>query len=849
MRRTRRNRGSIVLLVVGLLTIIAMLGSTFVFVSRMDRRQSKAIAESAPIDGVADDILRRILEDRLADLHISNQNMVYGDATTVSDHIDAIHEKCDRILASPERVGGRWAQVSNLGNLSASQVKNVASTNLADTDGDGIGDAILWDTGISNGAGSSYWVAIRVLDLSGMVNVNTAYLTSVSAERDHVLPLHNISLRNLIGDPAYRTVHISRRGTTRREILDYEDEYNIRTLDPKPLPGRYYLPFDMSDMVALAWRRNNAPTTLGRLFREVGNTYNNASPHLTVMSTSRILVPAPVTGETAQVYKADLNRDDYGKLFNAFYNAIPMKASGFVSGMSDAERTRSRKLLAAQMAVNVIDFTDEGDEVTYRDKDSSGNSLQSAAGGEAVAVFGIERQPFVTEAFGKWYREVPEEEGQPAEDRYYYAVELLNPYTTTIDLGDYKIADQKLSGAIKPGGRVVIVSDKGSIVVSTDGAPTVVEIANLDLKGGATITRKVGSHEVIMGKVPPITLPQPKDNDRTTKNLIWPDVLKKAQYTMDIPPQELTNKFTHDYTNKDLGTMTGGNSKLGTTNPDAPVGNQEPCPVYVRNGMMISLGDLCRIFHVGPSTTKSLREQLGAGGGISVGRMDPAGNPGTYGDQLTADIPVGALLANYVMVGSPLADLDSGGDAIDNDGDGSANDLSKVGREDTVAGLININTGTGSALMCIGGVGELPVGERQNIANRIINYRESREAVGGFASPAELAIPLHLGNPVNNYAQTAPLNYALGSNGGDDGLRITGADKVEGDLIKSRVHYSWASNSVTVRSDVYLAYIRVQAGADEDATQGVRNYVAVIDRGNCRRRTDRPIVHMCTRVK
>ena len=69
------------------------------------------------------------------------------------------------------------------------------------------------------------------------------------------------------------------------------------------------------------------------------------------------------------------------------------------------------------------------------------------------------------------------------------------------------------------------------------------------------------------------------------------------------------------------------------------------------------------------------------------------------------------------------------------------------------------------------------------------------------------------------------------------------------DLAKHRLCYSWASNSLTVRSDVYLAYIRVQVGDDEDAVQGVRHYVAVIDRSNCRRRDDRPIVRMNARVE
>jgi len=848
MRRTRRNRGSVVLLVVGLLTIIAMLGSTFVFVARMDRRQSKAIAESAHIDGVADDVVRRIAQILLDDLHISNLNQVYGDATKASDLIDAIHPDCDRHLASPETEGGNWPQVSDLGNLTGGGT-NKTPARLADTDGDGVGDAVLWDSGISNGAGGSYWVAVRVEDLSGRINANTAYSTKIAAEVDHVLPLFNVSLQKLIGTAATERVHISRcNNRAGVNILDYEDDYNIRPLDA----GTNKLPFDMSDMLALAWRRDGSPIIQGRLYRALDNEFNNARRHLTVLSASRIFVPVPVMGDTAQVYKADLNQAEYNELFNAFYNAIPRGASRY-TGNAAGEQERRRKVLAAQLAVNVIDFTDEDDEVTYRDKDSSGRSLISPEDGGATTVFGVERQPFVTEAFGKWYREVPAEgEGEP-KDRYYYAVELLNPYTSSIDLNDFRIeaggTDQKLSGTIRSGGRVVIVNDKASIVVaSANPTPTVIEIANLSLSAGATITRTVGAHKVIIGRVPAVSLQKPQDNNKTTRNLIWADRLNEARYTRDIDPSDLSNSPAHDYTNKDMGTMTSIKSRLGTTNTDAPGGNQSPCPVYVRNGMMINLGDLCRILYVGPSVTKSLREALGSNSDISAGRMDPAGAAGTYNDVMIPNIPVGALLGNYVMVGSPLADL-KGNTRIDNDGDGRANDFNNVGREDLIIGKVNINTATRGTLMSIGGVGQAADGLRAAFATDIITYRNNA-TIGGFASPAEIARPLHLPQPENNYsaADLAPLNYALSDNNSDDGLSTSGAARVDDDLIKERVYYAWASNSLTVRSDVYIAYIRVQIGNDRRTTLGVRNYVAVIDRSNCRRRTDRPIVHMCARV-
>jgi len=839
MKSTRRNGGSVVLLVVGLLTIIAMLGSTFVFISRMDRRQSKAIAESARMDGIADDIIRQIQMDRLMDLHIDgvgNSGIVYGKATKITDCIDALGAEIDPILASPQMEGNAWPRITQMGTLTSAMTGSftapIGTSRLSDSDGDKVKDAKLWSTGVANGSGEAYYVAVRVEDLSGRINANTAYTTKVKAEANRLFPLYSVSLENLA--TTWEQVHgyrCGQAGAGGMNIDTYEEAYNIRPLNPES--GKNCLPFDKSDMLALAWYGQDSPLTSGRLFRALGNQFNSARRHLTTVSSSRIHVPVPVMGPTAQTYKADLNRAEYTELYNAFYNAIPLRALSSISGFSESDADHKR--LAAQLAVNVIDFSDDNDEITVQTVDSK-------------KVYGVERQPFVTEAFGKWYREVPADPAQPAKDHYYYAVEMLNPYTTPINLSDYKIVataggEKTLSGSIPASGRLVLVRDSGTIVVSSTGSPKVIEVTGLDLKGGATITRKVGGVDVIMGRVPAISIPRPEDNKKSTVNLIWADVLKKARYTRNIPPNELTNSAAHDYTNEKDGAMTAGNSKLGTFNTDVKLGNEEPCPVYVRNSMIVCLGDLCRILYVGPSKEKSLREELGGGGGIAVGRLDPAGGAVTYGDVKIPNIPVGALLGNYLMVGSPLVEAEN----IDNDGDGRTNSLADVGREDSIAGRININTASETVLMKLGGVADST--NAAGLVNAIITYRENA-AAGGFTSPAELAIPLNQTNPEKNYATSnlPPLNYTLSPNSSDDGLGSTGSAKVEGDLIKSRLYYSRASNSVTVRSDVYIAYIRVQVGSLPTETEGVRYYVAVIDRSNCRRPGDLPIVRMSARV-
>ena len=866
MRSRRKNRGSVVLLVVGLLTIIAMLGSTFVLVARLDRRQSRAIADDAPTRGVADGVLALIVQDRLDDLYLSG-NGPYGTATKVTDLIDAAHDDADRVLASNEIEGANWRHISNIGDFTGSAT-NVAQTGLVDTDGDTIRDARLWDSRITNGRGDRYYVAVRVIDASGLVNANTAYSSAVTAQPDMILPLSSVSLFRLASG-TYTAIHAERRGTTSADIVTYEAEYSIRPLNPVSQGANSFLPFDMSDMLAIAWRENGASTAQGRLFTALGPQFNTAKGNLTVWSASRVYIPTRVTGDTAQVYKADLNEAGYNELFNAFFNAIPRGVSGLTSGGSVAEQDRRRKLLAAQLAVNTIDFTDSNDSVTPTTQDSRGSALISADNSQAVTVYGVERQVFVTEAFGKRYKEMPSDPAEPPIERYYWAVELFNPYTTSIDLSDYKITsaagEVTLSGTIPAGKFVVLASTETAADITVHSTGTKKSIA-LDLSGATQIHRTVAApgSKIVIANIPAISLPDPAppagSNAKKTKNIFWHDTRKDARYTRTIT-REVTDSQPRDYTSKDGGTSTAGDTYLGRANPSADLPNENlvPCPVYVRNGKMISLGDLCRILYVGPTQDKSLREQLGHAGGYAIGRLDPAGGANNYGNALIPNIPPGALLGNYVMVGSPLADKTSAGTPIDNDGDGQANNLSNVGEEDIIFGRINANTAPSAVLMSMGGVGQLvAASNRQAIANEIISYRNS-STVGGFASPAEVAIPVLTAGgsltggwalPLNMASSnSAPGNYALYGANDDDGLSTSGADRIEGDIAKHHVYYSWLSNHVTVRSDVYIAYIRVQIGDSTSATRGVRHYVAVVDRSNCRTSTERPIVRMFARAK
>ncbi len=71
MTDMHRRSGSVILLVVGLLTILAMLGSVLLISSHLDAKQSRALAQQAPTDSIAAGIIKQIQTILKRDLHLT----------------------------------------------------------------------------------------------------------------------------------------------------------------------------------------------------------------------------------------------------------------------------------------------------------------------------------------------------------------------------------------------------------------------------------------------------------------------------------------------------------------------------------------------------------------------------------------------------------------------------------------------------------------------------------------------------------------------------------------------------------------------------------------------------------
>ena len=856
------RKGSVIVMVVGLLTMLAMIATTFIIVAHMDRREAHSIATAAPMKQVAGGVLQQIRVKLAEDLYFDAATgaIIYGKTNiNYQEQVEFPHEEYDKHLASfaPVLVSGAstWRHISNHNDIGVFADVAANDASLVDTDGylnDGTnpGDAKLFNSGVSNRVGKEYYVAYRLIDASSLMNVNSAYGPPAAAAAGTVMPVTNISLEALTNAATRNSVHNTRRGDTATDIADYNTRYIVRPLNPNPPGGTAFLPFDASDMTALLW--GGTDTESGRLWEALGGQFIPAKPYLTVFSSSRDYV-RQVSGGVNEAMtdnrRVDMNTAGFADLFKAFYNSIPTNVPGFPAGNA------GRRAIAAQLAVNVIDYRDANNDVTVKTVPGPG---------PALTVFGIERQPFITEAWLRmeWDGAVP-----PGSVKQWSAIELFNPYKTPVSLAGYQLkvganpdaAIPGLPANISAGGRIVIVSNTAEIQ-----AVTKYQDANLDLREPCTLLRPSGGSLVPVGSVGigdfvGLTAPSGPADPPVFAAIRRDDAVARAKYSVAV--YKPYNTVT--YLIGEGGCPAAALTNLGRSNVD-PFGTGAddavlaalavaPTPVFVRNGNLINLGEASRIFYVGPQSDGTPLDEVlkSSANDVDNGRLYTFGDIRASGwaNPDTPDIPPICMLGDYMDVLVPSTD--------------------NAGRTDTIYGRININTAPWQVIRYLPGISAMA--QRDLIAQDIVAYRDlldntvtpggtnysvaagTRAAItgladlrpeAGFASPGEIAIPLaKITSLNNNYGASAPNCYRVAA-GSDDGL-----DDITDDLSKYDIYYAWLSNQITVRSDVYIAYIRVQIDSDPNTTNAVRRYVAVIDRSNCTSSNDLPDVLMFAEMK
>ncbi len=481
MPARNQRRGSVLLMAVGLLTILSILASTFLIVSNLDAREADVLLTKAYSDPIAEGALRNVAQLIAADLHM-DANLAYGDTADGQPgweqfvDVPAMSEwgvaGGDVWLATPvdpnfNRVGPKLSNVfgrqmldQDGGTMAANTphwqtfYPGASNANYTDADGDGIRDARLYyaypmSNPDPNDREPKYRAAVRVVDLSGKLNVNTAgepWTTGTDASQwPRGIPQVHLDLAGFLRDTTYQTysggaggVHSSRCGGTPAVLRDYGYECVRRLLSP----DTDYDPFGIGDEVFLLWHASldeRAVSHVGRLYDLLhedlesmnaggGDPNNNRGDRikrqLTTFNCSSPALRYP-QGTLAEKIHLDVRNHP-----QEAYEQMLWMLSELGIG-EDPNDALARQKMAAHFVANSLAYLSPGEygEVT------EGWPWAFQPEGLGFVAFGTKQDLVIVEAVARHLGPTVKPDGSTEEDwACGYAFEILNPTGRAVDM-------------------------------------------------------------------------------------------------------------------------------------------------------------------------------------------------------------------------------------------------------------------------------------------------------------------------------------------------------------------------------------------------------------------------------
>ncbi|MHC4799710.1 MAG: hypothetical protein ACYTF1_24005, partial [Planctomycetota bacterium] len=277
--------GSALILAVVLTSLLAIVGVMFVMVARVDRISTSAISENRELDSAVEAVVAKISQGLVMDVPGMPEGQEYYDypdnenawLASLEPHKDGVYKwrQISDVTGYIEQaipgVKGSWdtqdIEINN--NAIIEDHKEIELDNdgdleeqLADADGDGVADSKWIELdGINSNKGRPIYAAIRVIDNGAMLNVNTAYKfdpTSNNSKEIDGSSQMQIDLEALARGTDTIDEIDDARNPYNKQPSEYQDDLIWRIEDP----CRGYLPFDISDELEL--RNRYFLTTLGR---------------------------------------------------------------------------------------------------------------------------------------------------------------------------------------------------------------------------------------------------------------------------------------------------------------------------------------------------------------------------------------------------------------------------------------------------------------------------------------------------------------------------------------------------------------------------------------------------------
>ncbi len=801
----RVKAGSALILTVVLTSLLAIVGVLFVMMARVDKIATSAISENKELNFAVDTVIATISEELTLDVPgaalVTAERAVAGEA----EYYDYPGSQ-DKWLASlePYKSGGNyyWRQISDvtgyLTNYAAdiqakvlSEYATITDFNQpianADADGDGVGDSkwIKLDD-INSNKGKSIYAAVRIIDNGGLLNANTAFKFDPNGRAEMVdgSSQLQINLMALAGRPGYppspnNETDLLKARANYGTGVDYSDlnKYKQAVLWHYSEPYVPYTPYDISDELELRYRfllnntsidtrledwgvefrRNTLSTPVATGGQELDNWFKRAFD-------SGSIDPNYTYRHVTTTCNMDRIIDPNGrKMINLNTALLSQLYQALLAGIKSSQRQR----IAAQLAVNIIDF---------RDSDTSVTTLPTAS----RIYYGAEVQPFISEIA---FRISDSNPANPANN--YFAIELYNPFNVDIPLGDFRLElrlDNAVVGTINLAGRAIATNGR-FVITSSSAASSVFGVTDLISTGGGKEDTNLVLAKYVLDSPDPPTYALSEKYDIYLLRMVTPaDLYLDQQKTEDawFAWNSAKDKSLF-YCRSDINWnviyqyLQPASNTLGVPNRIAAI--RKNYNLENVRGFFVTAGDIARVFMVGPSIDPN--DMLGV-------QLVDEPNEGYI--RLDLKNPAFADIFQYLTVIDPAV-------------------FGLGANETRIKGRINVNTAPWFV------IAQLPW-MRPDIARAIVAYRDT--ATKGFKSIAELMQAAAMDYYAADQADLTKFPDLTPGDG-------AGQDFEERDMIFSRI-----SNLVTVRSDVFTAFILVRIGTDGPQ----KRVLAILDRSN-----------------
>ncbi len=838
--------GSAIIIAVVLTSLLAIVGVMFLMMARVDKIATSAVSENKDLDSAVETVVAKISQELTLDVPGMLKGLDYYDYPDADNAWLASLEPYDSGVYKWRQISDVYGKlVSNIDLASAivwdyQKPADVSPDQPADADGDGVTDSKWVELDdMTSSKGKPIYAAIRVIDNGGMMNVNTAYKfdpntnstepNKIDGSSQTQVNLAVLSQRGANGSPATAANKLQnwRCGTESNDLSLYEQNVIWRY----DSPNGDYIPFDISDELEL---RNRFLINHGDIDSRIENVWTNAFKHPNLRvpvapgddflnwlyrSQHDVMGPNDIYSyrHIGTTYNMDRIIDPNGNKMININRADAGSIYGAIKSVLDPNIDPDS--IAAQITANLIDHTDGPGYPASDPRYDPNNDVTVVHNDSDVPFYGFEQPCIYISELAHQFVDA-NTSGLPFPgtlDYRSYAVELYKPYLED-DYPD-ELNKWRLSIPDCPNSPFT-VNWKGSqhFHVMTFEHPKVPLTVNFDmsdpnlspvkdkmmtLRAGQVVftrgtnislERKVGS---VWISVDSVIAPPGPGGPYHYPNWAVDGNIHSCQ--RDITPHKCIRRLWDESFSK------GDSETLGDLNVYEYVGDSIDIQAHPANRPFTNVGEIGML----------LRKSAYAKG---TNQISPSDTEDTARLDLTDTYF--QKLFKYLTVFDPTTD------GIDNDGDSNGIGISVDEDELKVPGRININTAPWYVLAQLPWVSQRPGSTDYSLAQAIVAHRDN-PSVEGFRSIGELMQIPEMYYYVDGVDLTGfpDLTTPTGS-AGDEALD----DFEERDVIFARI-----SNLISVRSDVFTAYILVRIGTDGPQ----KRVMAILDRSNVYSPTDK----------